>query len=76
MTQVPVKSQPGFALPSAAVADVKFTCCCMLRVFIGKPPSDAFCPDVVVSQKLLVTVPKLKPIRPPTLVEPVTAPVE
>src|SRR5581483_10900607 len=77
----PPKSHEGFALPLADVADVKLVWVCIFAVAMPVPPLLVVHPDVVVSQKLLVTVPPVSscPTRPPTVevVElTVTLPVE
>src|SRR5579883_2492508 len=65
----PLKSHAGLTLPLADVADVKLACVCMFAVVMPVPPLLVDHVDVVVSQKLLVTVPPLSfcPTRPPTV---------
>ncbi len=76
MTHVLVKSQPGSTLPLALVAEVKLACVCICAVVMPIPPAEAVCPEVVTSQKLLVTTlpPVLLPTSPPTLLVPLTWP--
>ena len=76
-----LKSQAGLTLPLAVVADVKLVWACICAVVMPVPPALVVHPDVVLSQKLLVTVPPVSfcPNRPPTVevvAEVVTVPVE
>ncbi len=50
-------SQFGFTLPLAEVALVKLASVCMFAVFMPRPPELVALPELVVSQKLRVTLP-------------------
>src|SRR5438552_11439063 len=64
-----LKSHAGLTLPLAVVADVKSACACICAVVMPVPPALVVHPDVVLSQKLLVTVPPVSfcPNKPPTV---------
>ena len=48
--------------------------CALVLPVAPAPPAEIDCPVVWVSQKLLVTVPTLRPSKPPVSVTPVTEP--